>query len=321
MIHITQQKILLSEIGYYFQDIDGNFIKEFQSKNGFDARIWELYLFCFLSEQGFEFHRKKNFPDFIIDKDGLKIAIEATILARNIQEASDFSKLFQFSKNDISLKYSSSLNSKLRAKYWNSLENSEKPFIIAIADFYEDFSMTFSSFLLIEYLFGIRFNYIKNNLGKLENSVIENRYFEKKNGCHIDSGFFSLPDSDNVSAILISSIATVNKFNRIGIQSGFVNSKIDINRFGFKHDNENSAVIPKFFCNKVDESCSETWSEGVMIIHNPNAKFKIPKTLFNFVAHIEFINGEIVCQMPSFFPYNSINLQIEIQNQNYEKSI
>lgn len=37
----------IKEISYQYKDIDGNFIEQFQSLNGFDSRIFELYLFCF----------------------------------------------------------------------------------------------------------------------------------------------------------------------------------------------------------------------------------------------------------------------------------
>lgn len=37
-------KKTLREISYHYKDIDGNFIEQFQSKNGFDSRIWELYV-------------------------------------------------------------------------------------------------------------------------------------------------------------------------------------------------------------------------------------------------------------------------------------
>lgn len=37
----------------WHQDVDGNFIEQVQS-NGFDARIWELYLFATLTEAGLE---------------------------------------------------------------------------------------------------------------------------------------------------------------------------------------------------------------------------------------------------------------------------
>ena len=39
---------------HYFQDVDGNFVQQFQS-TGFDARLWELYLYALFTEQGYGF--------------------------------------------------------------------------------------------------------------------------------------------------------------------------------------------------------------------------------------------------------------------------
>jgi hypothetical protein len=43
---------IMQEIAYAFVDIDGNYIKDFQT-TGFAARLWKLYLFAFLHEQRF----------------------------------------------------------------------------------------------------------------------------------------------------------------------------------------------------------------------------------------------------------------------------
>ena len=47
---------LISELAYAFTDPDGNFIEQFQT-TGFDARMWELYLFIMLSEEACRFDR------------------------------------------------------------------------------------------------------------------------------------------------------------------------------------------------------------------------------------------------------------------------
>lgn len=61
-------KDVIKEISYHYKDIDGNFIQQFQSFNGFDARLWELYLFCMCREEMFSFKRNSYAPDFIIEK-------------------------------------------------------------------------------------------------------------------------------------------------------------------------------------------------------------------------------------------------------------
>ena len=73
----SSAKEVIKEISYHYKDIDGNFIDQFQSLNGFDSRIFELYLFCFFREQSFSFKRDFEAPDFIVNKMDNEIAIEA----------------------------------------------------------------------------------------------------------------------------------------------------------------------------------------------------------------------------------------------------
>ena len=52
-IHLARDRVfiparaIIKEMMPHFTDVDGNFVREFQSR-GFDARIWELYLFGYL---------------------------------------------------------------------------------------------------------------------------------------------------------------------------------------------------------------------------------------------------------------------------------
>lgn len=43
---------LIVEAVYSYVDVDGNYIKDFQTQ-GFDARLWELFLYIYLYEAGF----------------------------------------------------------------------------------------------------------------------------------------------------------------------------------------------------------------------------------------------------------------------------
>src|SRR3989442_11919822 len=54
---------LLHELMHYYEDPDGNFIQQFQS-TGFDARIWEVYLYAAFTEMGYGFDRSHPVPDF-----------------------------------------------------------------------------------------------------------------------------------------------------------------------------------------------------------------------------------------------------------------
>jgi len=52
---------VIASIMHYFHDPDGNFVEQFQT-TGFDARIWELYLFATFTELGYAFDRSHSAP-------------------------------------------------------------------------------------------------------------------------------------------------------------------------------------------------------------------------------------------------------------------
>lgn len=67
---------LIVETAYSYVDVDGNYIKDFQS-HGFDARLWELFLYIVLYETGFEFNRDFNAPDYLVSYYGQSFCLEA----------------------------------------------------------------------------------------------------------------------------------------------------------------------------------------------------------------------------------------------------
>lgn len=74
-------KRVIEEVSFHFNDKDNNFVDQFQSLNGFDARVWELYLKCYLREEGFDFEEKHAVPDFIITKGDDRVGIEAVTVS------------------------------------------------------------------------------------------------------------------------------------------------------------------------------------------------------------------------------------------------
>jgi len=49
-------RAVINELFAAYQDVDGTFVEQFQ-KNGFNARLWELYLFAVLDELGLNVDR------------------------------------------------------------------------------------------------------------------------------------------------------------------------------------------------------------------------------------------------------------------------
>jgi len=55
---------IMSSMMHYYEDKDGNFVEQFQT-TGFDARLWELYLFAAFTEQHYTFNNEYQAPDFL----------------------------------------------------------------------------------------------------------------------------------------------------------------------------------------------------------------------------------------------------------------
>lgn len=314
--HLSAKELLL-EIERFYTDIDGNFIEQFQSLNGFDSRLWEIYLFCFLAEENFEIIRDYDRPDFLVGKGEYKIAIEAAIVDRKSStpfaseaRVKTLEETRQENSNNMPLRFGSALFSKLKKEYWKLPHVNGNPLILAIADFHDDLSMTWSFPALIDMLYGFKHNFHYDNAGTLVIKPTKILDYTKDSGAKIPAGFFFQPGGENISGVIFSSTATLAKFNRIGKQAGFGSKKSKIVRVGACHKHDSNASIPEMFVYEVDENCSETWSEGTSLYHNPNAKYPIEKGLFLSIAHHSLIDGQIHSIIPEFHPYFSYSYNI-----------
>lgn len=322
---LLSAKMLIQEIMPHFIDVDGNYIRQFQTTE-FDQRLWELYLFCYFNEECLSIDRTKNAPDFILSNHIESVAVEATIVGR--KKAVSY---FKFDEkpyipeisekelnNNMPLRFGSPLYSKLnhinkdKLHYWEYEHVKGKPFLIAIHDFHDDHSMIWSHTALAKYLYGYEhdYEYIE---GKL---VIHPRRIEtlfKEDGTPIPSGFFFQPLAENISAILTTSIGTISKFNRLGRQAGFGDKSVKMIRHGTCHNHDPNASKPNMFSYEVNESTQETWGEGVSIYHNPKALIPLNEDIFPSAAHHYFDKGQIISHIPVFFPYNSITINLQLR--------
>ncbi|MFZ5978653.1 MULTISPECIES: hypothetical protein [Hydrotalea] len=311
-------KRAIIEIANHLSDIDGNFIEQFQSLNGFDARLWEIYLFASLTEQEFLINRKYERPDFIIQKYDVEIGVEAVTLGRdknnpptylpNEEKLTRPADILTKIQNEIPLRYGSTLFSKLSKKYWELSHLKDKPFLLAVADFHDDFSMTWSYISLVEYLYGQREELIVSEDGSAFAKTEKITHYTKPTGAKINSGFFFEPDCENISGVLFSTTGTIAKFTRMGIQAGFSSSKQKVLRVGDRYDHNSHSFTPISFSYMVDENCTETWSEGLNLFHNPNAKHPIDMDLFPNIAHHKLKGEQLISWAPDFHPFSSINI-------------
>lgn len=294
-------KKLITEIAFSFKDIDGDFIQQFQG-HGFNARLWELFLYSYFIESGFSLDRSHNRPDFCLEKYGQKLFVEAVSVNKSlkfdVQNAKSTKEVVDLSKDYLPIKFGSSLNSKLEKKYWEDAHVQGNPLIFAIHDYHIDSdilnpgSMTWSRAGLANYLYGQR-----DEVGFDENGMAKSIYeiggdikmtktdYHSFDGKTIPSYFFNQPQAENVSAVLFSNGSTIATFNRMGKLAGLEGNNLRIVRNGIELNKD--GIIP-FSVNIDDEEYTESWAETIVLYHNPNANLPISPELFPDILHITY---------------------------------
>lgn len=283
---------LIKEIAYSFTDPDGHYIREFQTQ-GFDARLWELYLYIYFHTAGFELIRGKPSPDFHLSYFGEECFVEAVTVnptqnaGVQLQSPETHAEVLALTDDYLPIKFGSALYSKLQQRYWEKEHVAGKPLIIAIHDFHMPGSMMWSRTALAEYLYGIRTRLEQR--GERDVAVCEPIERHVWQGKEIPSNFFSLPDAENISGVLFSNAATITKFNRMGKLAGLGSKDVVMLRQGFAFDPHPSALRPLWFMKNVDDAnYEESWSDSLMLYHNPRAKYPVDPRWFGDISHMTY---------------------------------
>lgn len=307
-------KNIIEPMMRWYEDADGNFVEQFQT-TGFNQRIWELYLFALLTENDITFNQKEAIPDFICDSFQGKFCIEATTVNPSIIEGKDeelpqyhsLKDLEDIKNNYYPIKYGSALFSKLKKKYWEKPVCKDKPLVFAITDCLSPASGKDSRASLPYYLYGYRHEAKVDDSGSVTivPVKIEEHTWGKK---VIPSGFFNLPEAENISAVIFSNDASFGKFNRMGLLNEFAPEGSEMIRTGLRINHDVNAISPQSFSLEVGSpSYHEQWSEGLEVYHNPNALHPLSRNVFQEAAnHYLLADGKIKTYLPEFHPLGSI---------------
>ncbi|MEJ1193165.1 hypothetical protein [Pseudarthrobacter sp. CCNWLW207] len=312
---------IISAMMRWNEDVDGNFVEQFQT-TGFDARLWELYLFAALTEAGLFIERPSPAPDFLVRGPNGEFALEATTINPSVgpdgkptasQRPSNESDIASYVQHYLPIRYAGPLTAKLRKEYWTKPAAADKPLVFAIQDFHETMSMTYSGTALAIYLYGFTHEAQRDSTGALTvvpRQITEHTWGQKT----IPSGFFSFPGAENISAVIFNSSATISKFNRMGVGAGFGSDDTVLIRQGFFADPDPDASEPVPYVHFVVRDDPETWIEGMDVYHNPQAKHPLEPGLLPDAAHHRLMeDGRIETQFRGWKPLQSRTLILTLR--------
>lgn len=300
---------------------DGNFVEQFQT-TGFDARVFELFLHAYFTSIDAHIGRAHERPDYIVTRNGLTIAVEATtanptqvpgvppavVTGVDLQALvdEDEQQRRERTENEIPIRVGSALFSKLGKEYWKLPHVSNRPLVFAIEPFHAHDSLLFSSAPISQYLYGIRQTGSHDADGRL---VIDTQPVatHQQGAKVIPSGFFMLPGAEYVSAVLFTNAGSVGKFTRMGYQAGFHRGNVTVVRFGEAWDPDPDAAKAESFMYRMDEDPrDEPWGSGIEVFHNPHALLPIPDDFFADAIQTRLEDGAPVSLLPRFAPFFSV---------------
>jgi hypothetical protein len=288
---------------------DPHFVKEFQS-NGFDARVWELYLFAIREDGLWHVERPYESPDYFFSRFGEKVWIEAVIAAstQKLRDPRGADELQEFVDNGLAIRFGTPLGNKLRKQYWTLPHVAGRALVIAIADFAQAGPVRWTEQGLRRYLYGHDF-IMTSKMGeplKGETTRVKTHRYGTKT---IPSGFFSIPTGENISAVVFSNEGTIDKFHRKAFDPE-IDRSYRLLRHGLCPDPRPESPVPQPFVDIVG-LVDERWSEGLVTFHNPNAVHPISTSFFYDTMQWWWRDGEFEVRRPSFHPFNSATIVCE----------
>lgn len=304
---------MLDHVYQDFIDLDGNFLEQFQT-TAFDARLFELYLFGYFSKSGFVVDQTHQSPDFVVTRDGLTVAIEATTVNpsqgehawRNVLISELNPEEYEHHlENELPMKFGGPLFSKLKLKYWELEHCKGKPFVLAIEAFFNEESLGFSESFISQYLYGQRqsADWARDGALEIHTEEIESHSSGDKT---IPSNFFGQPGTEHISAVVFSNSGTHAKFTRMGYQQGFGTDHFDVIRRGFCYAPDPDARDPSYFSYSLAlPPLVESWGQGLVVHHNPNALIPLPKDFFHDALQAYIEDGQYKADIPEWHPFVS----------------
>lgn len=300
----TPARSIVENVMRWYEDGDGNFVEQFQT-GGFDARVWEVYVFLMLVEQGYIVTHPGPAPDFLAERFARKFTVEATTVNPSLiggksapsQKPQPGPELAGYLNNYLPIRYAGRLIEKLNKEYWLKPEVKGHPLLFAIQDFHDQMSMTYSGQALQTYLYGQLIRSEQGAQGVITRRL-EKIAWHEWGTKQVQSGFFELPGAEHVSAILFNGAGTLPKFDRIGLAAGFgSNDKLGITHHGTRF-NPDDPTKPLMFNEEVLGGTRETWTDGLWVFHNPKAVEPFDPDWLLGAAHVHWDGSQLNALIP-----------------------
>ena len=282
-------------------DTDGNYVEQFQSV-AFGQRLWELYLFAVVVEANMVVLKEHAVPDVYAKGLFGEVSIEATTVNPSIGKdqmvippppVDTKAEQQAYVRHYMPIKFAGPLTAKLKKKYWTHEHVRGKPLIFAIQDFPDYERQILSADALYSYLYGVYFEGAESEPEKIDS----HQWGDK---APVASGFFTLPESEHVSAVLYNPHASIEKFVRMGIFAGFGSTAVRATREATIWRNSASGGdLQKVKAFVGSKGYQERWIDGMVVYHNPRALIPLDLNIFAGAAqHYHLENEGIVFTPP-----------------------
>ncbi len=276
---------------------DPHFVRQFQTA-GFDARVFELYLVAALGSLGWSIGGESGRPDFRCRGSGLEFYVEAGTAnspgnpapPSSTEEYFDQLVVSTDNRDEVAVRFGSVLRSKAARRYEALPHVAGKPIVIAVQGFFGPSALFHNELPLVRYLYNMALTEVDSaGVVSVTDAAVGYHVGDTKT---IESGWFVDEDAAFISAVMWSNTGTVGKFNRMAAGLGLGAPGWEIHRFGTELDPRPGATEPALFVERVEPG-GESWEEGLVIMHNPNAKFPLPASAFSGITQMRQVGDEL----------------------------
>ncbi len=294
---------------------DRQFVRDFQTE-GFDARVFELYLAATLDSLGWTVTAKSGRPDFRCLGGGLEFYVEAATAhspgnpATPTSPEEYFEELAASTDNvdEVAVRFGSVLRSKAMKDYQNLPHVAGKPIVIAVQGFFGAGALFHPVHPLVRYLYDMALTEIDDS-GTITptDAAVGSHIGDTKT---IESGWFNNHEAAYISAVMWSNSGTAGKFNRMAVGLGLGAPGCEIYRFGLELDPQPGATRPASFSERVEPGGEEPWEEGLVVLHNPHAIVPLPMSAFEGVTQIHQVGNTLSYDLRGRQIFNQISICI-----------